>query len=63
MVCYKCGDETTSASKSKSHAGEGFCLKCLKNPKRKNARKMMDEAADLCGLVKVRGALGGIYYE
>jgi len=63
MVCYKCGDETTNASKSKSHAGEGFCKKCLGNLKRKISRKAMDEAADLCGLVKVRGALGGIYYE
>ena len=35
-------------------------LKIAKPRRRKSA---MDIAADACGLVKVRGALGGTYYE
>lgn len=30
---------------------------------RKSSRSAMDIAADACGLKKVRGALGGTYYE
>ena len=63
LTCYKCGAETENASKSKNHVGEGFCLKCMKNLKRKIARQDKDEAMKACGLVKVRGALGGIYWE
>lgn len=31
--------------------------------KRARRKSAMDIAADACGLVKVRGALGGVYYE
>jgi hypothetical protein len=34
-----------------------------KKPKKRKKRSAMDEAAEALGLVKVRGALGGIYYE
>jgi len=34
-----------------------------KKPKKRRGRSAMDIAADACGLVKVRGALGGVYYE
>jgi hypothetical protein len=63
LICYKCKQETDLPSKSESHKGEGFCPKCLKNLKARTRRRDMDEAAAMCGLVKVRGALGGIYYE
>ena len=65
LICYKCGSQTERASNTRP--GEGYCETCLKvlktRMRRKTSRKMMDEAADMCGLVKVRGALGGIYYE
>lgn len=63
LICYKCGAETELASKSQKHIGQGFCKKCLANLKRKLARQYKDEAMKSCGLVKVRGALGGIYWE
>jgi hypothetical protein len=34
-----------------------------KRVKRNNARKARDEAYKSCGMVKVRGALGGTYWE
>lgn len=44
-----------------SQAGEAVA-----KPRAKRARprrSVIDEAAEACGLVKVRGALGGVYYE
>jgi hypothetical protein len=32
-------------------------------PKKRRVRSAMDIAAEACGMVKVRGALGGVYYE
>lgn len=34
-----------------------------KRKKRNDARKARDDAYRSCGMVKVRGALGGTYYE
>ena len=63
LICYKCGAETDNANKNKNHIGEGFCAKCMNNLKRKLARREKDSVMESCGLVKVRGALGGIYWE
>lgn len=41
---------------------EPECVDVQHIPARRR-KSLMDEAAELCGLKKVRGALGGIYYE
>jgi hypothetical protein len=39
----------------------GMCCASSLQPRR--AKSAMDIAADACGLKKVRGAMGGVYYE
>ena len=39
----------------------GMCCSASLQPRRR--KSAMQEAAEACGLVRVRGALGGIYYE
>ncbi len=56
-VCEKCGEEIGTKD------GENRCQACEKKEKRKNQRKAREEALRSCGLVKVRGALGGVYWE
>jgi len=59
-VCDKCGDEIATKD------GDNACNTCEHNKKRTktNARRREREAAlRSVGLVKVRGALGGIYWE
>ena len=50
--------------------GENRCKACEKQAKdkaskarRKASRAAMREAMQACGLVRVRGAMGGVYYE
>ncbi len=60
-VCEKCGEEIYTAD------GDNRCAKCdAKKIKAKNAarpRKERDDAMRSLGLTKVKGALGGIYWE
>jgi uncharacterized Zn finger protein (UPF0148 family) len=62
-VCEKCGEEIYTKD------GENMCQQCeegIKKAKRDKARlsrKAREEALRSCGLVKVRGALGGTFWE
>lgn len=60
-VCERCGTEIATRD------GENKCSDCEYNPKKvkraKRRRKEMDDLMDSLGLVKVRGAMGGVYYE
>ena len=63
-VCENCGEEIGTRD------GDNLCGRCddeqgrhAKNARRNAARRARDEAARSLGLVKVRGALGGTYYE
>ncbi len=64
-VCETCGDEIDTAD------GENRCDVCERAAegkrhllaKRRANRRAIDEAYSSCGLVKVRGALGGVYWE
>jgi len=60
-VCERCGEEIGTKD------GENRCAACedkARRSRRSNlARKMRDQAMRDCGLVKVRGALGGTYWE
>jgi hypothetical protein len=57
--CEKCGEELGTRD------GENRCPRGCKLGKSKAAaqRKARHEAMVSCGLVRVRGALGGVYYE
>lgn len=41
----------------------GMCCSASLQPRKPRRKSAMQEAAEACGLVRVRGALGGIYYE
>jgi hypothetical protein len=60
-VCEKCGDEIGTKD------GDNLCGPCDNgrrlNAKRRAARRERDAIMRSMGLTKVRGALGGIYYE
>jgi uncharacterized Zn finger protein (UPF0148 family) len=58
-VCEKCGEEIYTKD------GDNRCQKCDegKKKKAKRSRKAVDDVMRELGLVKVRGALGGVYYE
>lgn len=64
-VCERCGDEIFTRD------GENRCCACDEQPdpkpkervRRRNNRKAMDELMDGLGLVRVKGAMGGVYYE
>lgn len=59
-VCANCGDEIYTKD------GENLCEECeneRKKAKRRAARKAKDEVMRSLGLVKVKGALGGTYWE
>jgi hypothetical protein len=61
-VCEKCGDEISTRD------GDNECDACAEGRKRRNAkakanRRAREAAMRSCGLVKVRGALGGTYWE
>ncbi len=63
-VCEKCGEEIGTRD------GENECFRCeqeaenaAKRKKRNAARRAREAALRSCGLVKVRGALGGTYWE
>lgn len=60
-VCEKCGDEISTRD------GDNMCRPCEDGKRKKQraaaARKARDEAMRSCGLVKVRGAMGGVFWE
>jgi len=63
-VCERCGTEIATRD------GDNLCAACEEaeaNGKRRRGtrarRKEMDDVMSSLGLVKVRGALGGVYYE
>jgi len=59
--CEKCGVEIDGKD------GENMCQSCEDgkrlSAKRRQAKKDREDALRSCGLVKVRGALGGVYWE
>jgi uncharacterized Zn finger protein (UPF0148 family) len=60
-VCEKCGVEIATRD------GESCCAPCdakvRKSAKRRAARRERDAIMRSLGLVKVKGALGGTYWE
>jgi uncharacterized Zn finger protein (UPF0148 family) len=61
-ACERCGIEIDTFD------GENRCQSCEEKSSKVRGRKratknMMEEALRDCGLVKVRGALGGVYWE
>ena len=71
-VCAICGEEIGTRD------GENRCTKCedfpepapftmgavlLKKTRKRRRKSARDEAMESLGLVKVRGAFGGVYYE
>jgi DNA-directed RNA polymerase subunit M/transcription elongation factor TFIIS len=64
-VCNRCGQELTIV-----RDGENACQQCLDENKKKMSavkRKAYRQAIDSimrdCGLTKVRGSMGGVYWE
>jgi len=60
-VCETCGDEISTRD------GHNECASCERHSgclkaKRKSSNQM-DDAMRSLGLVKVRGAMGGVYWE
>lgn len=59
-LCERCGDEIDTKD------GENRCSKCdgrRGSKKSKTQRQMVHDVMTSLGLVKVKGALGGTYYE
>lgn len=65
-VCENCGIEIYTKD------GENLCETCdaaeeskakLKKQRAKSQRQMRDQVMRDCGLTKVRGAMGGTYWE
>lgn len=57
-VCEVCGNEIFTKD------GDNSCLKCDNKPKKKKARRNPnDEIMKSLGLTKVKGAMGGVYWE
>lgn len=58
-VCSKCGEEISTRD------GENRCEKCERKPVRRTrkAKQAREEVLKSLGLVKVKGALGGTYWE
>lgn len=60
-VCEKCGEEIATKD------GDNLCPDCEKKKKNRAKaaanRKARDEAMRSIGLTKVKGALGGTYWE
>ena len=58
-VCERCGEEIAT------RAGDNLCEQCENKPLRKvrASRKAREQVLRDLGLVKVKGALGGTYWE
>lgn len=63
-VCESCGNEIdTKDGENKCGACEREIRNTRQRARRRANRAAMQAVMESCGLVKVRGALGGIYYE
>ena len=68
VICDRCGykwdciagEHDNCCPECKEGMGKTVAKKAKRKPRRRSA---MDIAAEACGLKKVRGALGGVYYE
>lgn len=63
-VCNQCGDEIYTKE------GVNTCKNCMKPcknkteaDKRRSRRRELDAAMASVGMTRVKGALGGVYYE
>lgn len=63
-VCQSCGIEISTRD------GENSCSKCealsaagVKRLSRKRVKKEREDVLESVGLIKVKGALGGVYWE
>ncbi len=62
-VCSRCGAEISTRD------GENLCQDCeckrkkISHKRAAHRRQAMDDVMDSLGLKKVRGAMGGTYYE
>ena len=60
-VCEKCGNEIATKD------GDNTCSKCenrkTKSKAASKARRERDEVMRSMGMTKVRGAMGGVYWE
>lgn len=58
-ICEVCGDEIGGKD------GENRCQRCDDKPRKgcRANKRMVDQVMADLGLVKVKGALGGTYYE
>ena len=56
-VCEHCGEEIATKD------GDNRCGKCARKKNRAKARKEREDVLRSCGLVKVKGAMGGTYWE
>lgn len=68
-VCLKCGNEISTRD------GENLCSDCetaemsdmetrrKRNTKARRNRKAINDVMESLGLKRVRGAMGGVYYE
>ena len=57
--CNRCGEEISTKD------GDNYCADCVTHPvrKTKQLKSEREEALRSLGLIKVRGALGGTYWE
>lgn len=58
-VCQRCGEEI--ATRDGENTCPGGCK--LKKEKRSRSRRERDQAMEALGMTKVRGAMGGVYWE
>ena len=66
-VCPRCGDKLVGkvCRNGSGTCGENYVVpfKHAQQNKRNAARRERDQIMRDCGLIRVRGALGGIYWE
>jgi predicted amidophosphoribosyltransferase len=62
-LCENCNKELCFWQTTLCAECEAESKAALKRAKRNAARKAREDALRSCGLVKVRGALGGTYWE
>jgi len=63
-VCERCGEEIyTKDGENKCPECEGLAKKKLKAAEARERRRERDQVMRDLGLTKVRGAMGGVYWE
>lgn len=71
VKCDECKKTIRETSDVKESYAGGVCLECEaadskrkdRNAKARARRAAMRDVMESCGMVRVRGAMGGIYYE